>query len=370
MIKAGIAGASRGTFFTRGGKDIDDLNLVAVCDLDNDKLQRMKDRLGKDVQAYTDYEQMLDQSGINAVIVATPMHLHAQHVMAAMERDIHVYCEVTPAVSIDECMRLVTAAKKSKSVFMLGESFAYTRSNCLIKHLCEMGCFGDTYYAEGEYLHELKHMNEHETPWRRTWQTGIDGVTYGTHSLGPILQWMQDRVVKVCCAAAGSRQTDQNGKPYCQASPVMLCKTSRGGLIKIRVDMTSDRPHSMFNYVLQGTDGAYESAREKGDRDMIWLRELSKTPKWTDLNAFWTASPLGDKYAPERWHHPPAKALGAGHGGGDYFVIRDFADAALGKIKSPIGIHETMDMTLPGLISQQSILEDGRWLDVPDSRRW
>ncbi len=29
-----------------------------------------------------------------------------------------------------------------------------------------------------------------------------------------------------------------------------------------------------------------------------------------------------------------------------------------------------MDMTLPGLISQQSILEDGRWLDVPESRDW
>jgi hypothetical protein len=36
----------------------------------------------------------------------------------------------------------------------------------------------------------------------------------------------------------------------------------------------------------------------------------------------------------------------------------------------PIGIHEAMDMTLPGLISQKSILEGGAWMAVPDSRQW
>ena len=35
-----------------------------------------------------------------------------------------------------------------------------------------------------------------------------------------------------------------------------------------------------------------------------------------------------------------------------------------------VGIHEAMDMTLPGLVSQQSILEGGRWLSVPNSREW
>ena len=47
----------------------------------------------------------------------------------------------------------------------------------------------------------------------------------------------------------------------------MLCKTAKGALIKIRVDMLSDRPHAMNNHQLQGTDGAYESGRGgPGDR--------------------------------------------------------------------------------------------------------
>ena len=63
-------------------------------------------------------------------------------------------------------------------------------------------------------------------------------------------------------------------------------------------------------------------------------------------------------------------AAKAGHGGGDYFEVLDFLAALQGKREPVIGIHEAMDMTLPGLVSQQSILQDGAWLEVPNSRDW
>jgi len=79
---------------------------------------------------------------------------------------------------------------------------------------------------------------------------------------------------------------------------------------------------------------------------------------------------LGDEYLPDAWRHTPDADKKAGHGGGDYFVIRDFVDAVTGERPTPIDIHAAMDMTLPGLTSQQSIREGGRWIDVPDSRDW
>ena len=51
-------------------------------------------------------------------------------------------------------------------------------------------------------------------------------------------------------------------------------------------------------------------------------------------------------------------------------LFRSFVDAILQGEAPPIGIHEAMDMTLPGLVSQRSIVEGGRWLPVPDSRDW
>jgi len=65
-----------------------------------------------------------------------------------------------------------------------------------------------------------------------------------------------------------------------------------------------------------------------------------------------------------------ARGEAAGHGGGDFFEILDFINAIEGNRPNPIGIHEAMDMTLPGLVSQQSIQADARWMEVPDSRTW
>ncbi len=51
-------------------------------------------------------------------------------------------------------------------------------------------------------------------------------------------------------------------------------------------------------------------------------------------------------------------------------MLADFVDTVRQRIPNPIGIHEAMDQTLPGLISQLSIANGGAWLDVPDSRAW
>jgi len=341
-----------------------------VCDTSATNLAAARERFGAREQ-YTDYAEMLERSALDAVIIGTPMQLHAPQAIAALERNISVLSEVTAGVSIEECRRLVLACKASRGVYMMAENYTYTRPNQIVKELVRQGLFGTPYYAEGEYIHELKHMNEHQTPWRRRWQTGVDGITYGTHSLGPILQWMPgDRVTRVCCEGTGVHHTDGTGKPYCQASSTMLCKTARNALVKIRVDMLSDRPHAMTNYQLQGTDGCYESARTHGETNRVWLRALSREMKWSDLDAFGDIAELAANYLPVQWREQGVAARQAGHGGGDYFEILDFVDAIEGKRPAEIGIHEAMDMTLPGLVSQQSIIERGAWLDVPDSRTW
>lgn len=76
------------------------------------------------------------------------------------------------------------------------------------------------------------------------------------------------------------------------------------------------------------------------------------------------------EFLPEIWRNPPPEALSAGHGGGDYFEVMDFVDAIQGRKPVRIGIHEAMDMTLPGLVSQESIRRGGRMAGSADSRKW
>ena len=362
-IKVGLVGAAgRGGSF-RAALVAHGAAIQAVCDIDQENLDRAADALGAP-ERYQDLAAMLDTSPLDAVVIGTPMQFHVPQSIMALERGLHVLCEVPAGVSVEECRSLVLAAQRSRGVYMMAENYTYTRSNVLVRELVRRGLFGTVYYAEGEYLHELKELNE-VTPWRRKWQTGIDGITYGTHSLGPILQWMEgDRVDRVCCEGSGHHYNDPRGDQYHQDTSVMLCKMRSGGLVKIRVDMLSDRPHAMMNYQLQGTDGAYESGRGGPvDDDKIWLRSLSREMKWHDLEEV-------AEYLRDDWRNASEGARSAGHGGGDYFEVLDFIRTIRGEATCPIGVHEAMDMTLPGLMSQASIAHGGKWVSVPDSRQW
>ena len=365
-LNIGIVGAAgRGASFRAAFEAHPLARIHAVCDIQADALARAAQRLGASEQ-YTDYETMLAQSEVDAVVIGTPMPYHAPQAIQALKYNIHVLSEVTAAVSIEECQTLVKTANASNAIYMMAENYIYMKPNVLVKALVQQGLFGQVYYAEGEYLHELKDLNE-RTPWRRRWQTGIDGITYGTHSLGPILQWMpDDRLVQVCCQGSGRHYRDPRGDFYeNQDTCLMLAKTAKGALIKIRVDMLSERPHAMTNYMLQGTKGAYESARTPQDPHRIWLADLGhEKNSWTNM------SELEADYLPEMWRNPSQAALESEHGGGDYFEILDFINSITGDISCPIGIHEAMDMTLPGLVSQESIAAGGAWLDVPNSRAW
>ena len=362
-IKVAFAGAHRASGFFRAFQVHPETQIVALCDPHEATLAEAGKATGID-GLYTVYEKMLDEAKPDAVVVASPMQFHVPQSIAALQRGIHVLSEVTAAVSIDEARWLVQECKVSPAVYMMAENYTYMRPNVLVRAMVEAGLFGEVYYAEGEYIHELSIL--HHTPagkptWRYYWQVGVNGCTYPTHSLGPCLEWVKERPVAVSCIGTG-RWTDP--EHAMEDTVLLLCKTASGKLIRIRLDMLSRRPIGV-SYTLQGTKGAYESPRRPGEGHWVWLQDRCPDPEtWLPLESF------EDEFLPESWRNPSPEALAAGHGGGDYFVVLDFVDAIQGRKPCPIGIHEAMDMTLPGLVSQESIRQGGAWLPVPDSRLW
>jgi predicted dehydrogenase len=370
-LNVGIVGAcGRGTELGRVVAAIPGARIRAVCDLLPDKLHEVATQLGA-AEEYTDYDAMLQHADLDAVIIATPMPCHVPQSIAALRRGLHVLCEVPAAVSVDECRALVAACRDSGRVFAMAENFCFFKPNMVVAEMVRRGLFGTVYHASADYWDEYKANNE-VTPWRRRWQTGIDGITYGTHSLGPLLSWLPgDRIVSVSCVGSGRHYRDPRGDYYeNEDAAVMLGRLQSGGLVVLRHDMTSDRPSAYHINGLQGTDGCYESSRtlenyQPAGSNRIWLRaRCPDRQTWLDLAA------LEGEFLPDGYLAQEQQAQGNGLAFYAWFPVADFVDAIVENRPPRVGIHEALDMTLPGLVSQQSILEQGRWVDVPDSREW
>lgn len=360
--RLGIVGCNRGRSFL-SVLEAAGFKAVSAVDPDPASLNRLSDTAGIPQGArFARFEEMLAH-GVDAVILGSPMPFHAPQAIMALDHGVHVLSEVTAAISFDQCLRLRNAARKSKAAYMMAENYTYRKQCQIVKAMARAGLFGDLYYAEGQYIHDVRHMVEIPSggfTWRKAWQMDRRGNTYPTHSIGPVLQWMDDRIVSLCARGSGS-----HADPHYTGddSAVMLCETTRGRLVQVRTDIRSRRPHVMDYYQLQGTLGCYESPRGFGDEHKVYVvgRHGKSEVVWHSLWEF------EEEFLPEDWQVHREAAAKAGHGGGDYLQVLDFARACDGKPPA-IDVITALDWTLTGLVSELSVEQGGIPLPVPDPR--
>ena len=92
-----------------------DAELVAICDVMEDNARSLASECGVG-EVFTDLEEALENSSADAVYVATPVGLHVQHAIQALEAEKHVLVEKPLGLSGEECARAVEAAEKSGKV--------------------------------------------------------------------------------------------------------------------------------------------------------------------------------------------------------------------------------------------------------------
>jgi len=119
--KLNIAGIGVGGRGAGDLQEVESQNIVALCDVDWRQAAGTFKRYPK-AKKYKDFREMLDKEdkNIDAVIVATPDHVHAVASMAAIKRGKHVYCEKPLAHSIYEIRRVTEAAREAKVATQLG----------------------------------------------------------------------------------------------------------------------------------------------------------------------------------------------------------------------------------------------------------
>ena len=364
MVKIGIVGV-RGLSILKAVQAMpEEAKITAMCDLDEEVLAQAAAKINDPtVELYRIYDDMIDKADIDAVIIATPMQCHVPHAIRALQAGKHVMSEVTAAVSMDELWWLIENVEQSGKIYMYAENYCYMPDVQLVRQLVKKGMFGEIYYGEGEYTHDCTDLrNWHgRTGWRTYWQMGTRGTFYPTHSLGPVMQCFDDdRIVSIASFSSG------NHNPYGLRNDDVnqtMCQLASGKLVKVRVDTISPRPHAMAYYQIQGTKGCYEAPRGLGDVAKIAIA----TPD--NPEGYKTWRPLSDfnEYLPERYKSGAGN--GAGHGGGDYYIVADFVNAVKTNTQPELNVYKAAEWTAVALLSQLSVTNGGRIMEMPNFRK-
>src|SRR5215471_8062052 len=110
-IRIGIVGpGDRGSEILRQAVSLPGVECVGAADVYTYRLEQVK-QIAPNAKTYLDYRHLLDDKSVDAVLIATPQHLHAECFTAALDAGKHVYQEKTMAFSVAHAKRMRAAVE-------------------------------------------------------------------------------------------------------------------------------------------------------------------------------------------------------------------------------------------------------------------
>jgi predicted dehydrogenase len=119
-VRVGMIGVGgRGQELLKQILQVPNAQLVAIADIYSRRRDEAK-QMAPGIQTLDDHRRLLDRSDIDAVIVASPLHIHARHFLDTLSAGKDLYCEKTMTWSISEAEQCLAAAKSSNRVIQIG----------------------------------------------------------------------------------------------------------------------------------------------------------------------------------------------------------------------------------------------------------
>ncbi|HXY16645.1 MAG TPA: Gfo/Idh/MocA family oxidoreductase, partial [Gaiellaceae bacterium] len=130
-------------------RNFDELGVLsALCDLDAEHRERYARRYPQ-ARMYGDFEELLADDGVEAVVIATPVPTHYALARSALAAGRHVLVEKPPAMRGDEIDELVTTAAERELVLMPGHLLLYHPAVRKLKELIDSGELGEVLCVYG-----------------------------------------------------------------------------------------------------------------------------------------------------------------------------------------------------------------------------
>jgi predicted dehydrogenase len=181
-VRLGIIGpGSRGKELIRNFLRVPGVTIVAAADVYSPRFQELNQLCGYTVASHSDYRALVERKDLDAIVVATPLSFHAQHVIAALQSGRHVYGEKTMAFTVAEGNDIVRTVDAGKQIFQVGHQYRYAPWIRSAIDYVKRGEIGDVTHVYGYW-----HRNN---DWRRpvpdpSLERLINWRLYNEYSLG------------------------------------------------------------------------------------------------------------------------------------------------------------------------------------------
>lgn len=255
---------------------IDGVEIVALCDVEKDRVEKVNARLEakglpKAQEFYGDtaaWRQVTALPNVDLIYVATDWLHHAKIGIQALKDGKHVAIEVPSAMNMDEIWELINLAEQKRLHCVPLENCGYDKFELTALNMAQQGLFGEVLHGEGAYIHGLQPFwDRYWNNWRMDYNRKHRGDLYPTHGIGPVCQVMNmhrgdkmNFLVSVDTKAVGNpafikETTGEDVKDFRNGDHTStLIRTENGKTILVEHNVTSPRPYSRM-YQLTGTKG-------------------------------------------------------------------------------------------------------------------
>ena len=359
-LRVGIFGAGRGVglakvFLLLGAE------IVAVCDFNEERMQRAIDKLPEGFARYTSFDEFIEHD-MDAVVLANYFHEHTPFAIKCLERGLHVFSECISNGTMAEGIQLYDAAKKSDAIYMLAENYPFMVVNREMHRVYKSGTLGKILYAEGEYNHPT---DPFDTAFRKDfvyytdhWRNRLPRSYYITHSLGPVMYSTGATPKKVMSFAAFSPIAGDAPTASYSGDKVSVITTQNddGSIFRITGCAGFGGHHNAYR--ICGTKGQVENLRGMRRKIMLRYNAWEKPEDKDEVNLYEAV-----------WGEEGEEIFEkTGHGGGDYFCCREFMRAIEEgrQPEFPFDYKSAIAMSSVAILAHRSMLEGGRPYDIPD----
>ena len=362
-INIAIIGLGFGAEFIPIYQKHPDATCYAICQRNEDKLNEIGDVFGIE-KRYTRYEDVLNDPDVDAVHINTPIAIHGAMSIEGLKAGKHVACTVPMATTVEECLQIVEAQRKSGKHYMMMETAIYTREFLYAQDLVQTGKLGTIQFLRGSHQ-----QNMGLPGWPSYWY-GFPPMHYATHAVSPLALLAGKLIESVVCLGSGRIQEEyiaHYDSPYAIETALMKFAGT---------DLSCEVTRSLFNTIRQyresfdvyGTELSFEWEQLFEEGAVIYSgyedAERVEVPDYADrlpeeIQSFTMAGVYDEE------HEHTSFIQGSGHGGSHPHLSHEFIRAILeDRPPMPDAVHSA-NWTMAGICAHESAMQGGKWIEIP-----